>query len=195
MKNSYIDILNRRLGEALGFVGGGSRPRFCWKFAPDELMFFYGPAGELIRRRWAEAPAPSGQPVGAAWLLAGWREMPEVDHHGFGQGLRFAAVRAAGYSPFFETICPQWELPSEKLNANYIWALRKQLDTSFEEYMMEERYMSDSEERRNKAAWLEKAQHGYDDWTGAFGNCEPGARGGYLSLPSTAADLRGFEGI
>lgn len=110
--------------------------------------------------------------------------------------VRMVAARVAGYMPHFETAMKADRLPTEEINAQRIWEIRRQLAASiehcprsFENYMMEEAYGSISDEARDKEEWREKARGQYDDHVGAMGNCEPGKRDGYLSLPSTSRDI------
>lgn len=204
MLNPHIDLLNRRLGEALGFVASGYKPRFMWKYAPDEFMHFYTTTSSIYRRRWADLYGPGGAPIGRSWLIAGWKAFTHQDHYGFGQGVRLAVPSNAGYSPYFElTAYPEGSLPSERLNARYIRDIRTQLaksvennPNSFEDYMMEEKYDLDRRNAQDRDSWRETAAADFDKHIGAFGNCEPGKRHGYLALPSTQKQiLEGFGGI
>lgn len=187
---TIVDLLNRRLGESLGRVCGGTLPRFVWKYAPDQPFFAYDTDNRtLLKKCWAEAPAPDGGMLGKVWVLAGWRPYDTYDHCGFGDGVRIPSVHSAGYSPYFETALAPGQEPTEAVTANYIWALDQQLQRSvehdkraFENYMAEEKYSADRNEARDKTRWRETAAAGYDNHVGAFGNCEPGKRDGYLSF-------------
>ena len=82
--SALIDILNRRLHDALGSVGG-TQPRFQWCWAPDHLWLVYDfDDRTIVRKTWADMPSPAGGPIGKAWLLAEWRVSKAVDNHGFG---------------------------------------------------------------------------------------------------------------
>lgn len=187
---TFIDLLNRRLGESLGRVCGGTLPRFTWKYSPAMPYFVYDTDNRtLLRKCWADAPAPDGGHLGKVWVMAGWRSYDTFDHCGFGDGLRIPSVHAAGYSPYFETALAPGQEPTEEITANYIWALDQQLQRSvehdkkaFETYMAEEKYSADRNETRNKTNWRESVAGQYDEHVGAFGNCEPGKRDGYLSF-------------
>lgn len=219
---SQIERFNRLLAERLGYVCSGSMPRFQWKYAPDEPMFFYGKDDRtLLKKSWADAPAPGGGTLGRVWLLAGWRVNSAIDNMGhtpqcdicegrgkwdeYGVGfwqtckscggsgriaaVRIASTRAAGYSPYFETAIGEGQFPTEELNQNYIWAIGDQLsrsaekdDQSFENYMFDEKYTAEKNERRDSTAWRETAMEQYDNNVGAFGNCQPGTAGGYMSF-------------
>lgn len=181
--SAQIDVLNRRLGERLGLVCGGTLSRFAWKYAPDQPRFIYDRDNRtLLKRTWADAPAPDGQPIGKVWLLAEWRPNQAVDHFGFGDGVRVPAVREADYAPYFETALAPGVIPSAELTQNYIFAIDRQMQRSFESYMAEEKHTQDGNLARERSAWLETAREGYDAHVGAFGNCEPGTRHGYLSF-------------
>ena len=178
-----IDLLNRRLGESLGRVCSGTLPRFAWKYAPEQSYFVYDRDNRtLLKKTWADAPAPSGGTIGKTWLLAEWRVNNVSDHHGFSDALRIPAVHAAGYAPYFETALAPGQEPTPELNQNYIFALDKQLQSSFEDYMTEERYTRDRNERRDSADWRETAAGQYDEFTGAFGNLDAGKRSGFMSF-------------
>ncbi len=185
-----MEILNRRLGESLGLVCGGTLPRFAWKYAPEQPYFVYDRDDRtLLKKTWADAPAPAGGTLGKVWLLAEWRVSKAFDHFGFKDGTRIAKVHDAGYAPYFETALAPGEQPDAKLTANYIYAIDIQLqnsaerrDDSFENYMAEEKWITDKNQRRDKADWRELAAAGYDEHTGAFGNCDIGARGGFMSF-------------
>lgn len=220
--NPVINILNRRLGEALGLVCSGSIPRFAWKYAPDEPFFVYDRDNRtLLKKCWADAPAAGLGTLGRVWLLAEWKVSNAFDHMGFSpqcetcqgrgkrdefnvgiwatchacggagriEGVRMAAARSAGYSPYFETALAAGQLPSEALTANYIWAISKQLAASaehctrsFANYMTDEKYAMDRNAGIQQREWRETAAAQYDEHTGAFGNLEPGKRDGYFSF-------------
>ncbi len=188
MTNSLIDQFNRRLGESLGLVCGGSLPRFAWKWAPDQPFFVYDRDNRtLIRKTWADAPAPGGGTLGKVWVLAQWRQNKTNDNFGHNGAIRVAVAQDAGYTPHLETATSA--IPTPELNQNYIWALDRQLQASvehdtrsFDNYMGEERYSMERNRAVDKRDWLEHARTGYDGQIGAFGNTQPGQRGGYMSF-------------
>lgn len=226
---SQIERFNQILADRLGYVCSGTRARFQWRYAPDEPMFFYDKDDRtLLKKSWADAPAPDGGTLGRVWLIAGWKDNCAIDNMGYapqcdvcegrgkwdqykigvwqscpachGEGrvkaIRIAGTKAAGYSPYFETALAEGRLPTEELNQNYVWAIGDQLarstehdKQSFENYMTDEKSVAEAGATRDKTAWRETAMGQYDQWTGAMGNLEPGARGGYLSMPSTASDF------
>lgn len=82
--SALIDILNRRLHDALGSVGA-TQARFQWRWAPNEPWIVYDYDDRtLVRKTWADMPSPAGGPIGKAWLLAEWRVSKAVDNHGYG---------------------------------------------------------------------------------------------------------------
>lgn len=190
--NSFIDSLNRRLGESLGLVCGGALPRFAWKFAPDEPFFVYDTDNRtLLKRCWADSPAPGGGVIGKVWLLAEWRINKTFDHFGYGEGLRVPHVFEKGYSPYIETALAPGEEPTAELTANYIRAIDYQLqnsaaimgaEESMANYLAEEKYTADRNRSQFANEHLEASRKVYDDHCGAVGNLSPGARGGFLSF-------------
>ncbi len=185
-----VEILNRRLRDSLGSVCGGALPRFAWKYAPEQPYFVYDRDNRtLLKKTWADAPAPDGGTLGKVWLLAEWRVHQTFDHFGFQDGVRIPSVHAAGYSPYIETALAPGQEPGAELTANYVYALDVQLrnsaehkEDSFENYMAEEKWTADKNKRKDQADWRETAAAGYDEHTGAFGNLRPGDRGGWMSF-------------
>lgn len=187
--SGHIDLLNRRLAERLGCVCGGSLPRYAWKFAPHQPMYVYDRDNRtLLKRSWADSPGPDGKPIGAVWLLAEWRVNRNVDA-GTSAGVRVPVIGGAGYSPYLETAMPPGREPSEAENQHLISDIDRQLaasaehdPNSFENYMADEKSTADANKRKDKAAWRETTAEQYDNNVGAFGNCAPGTRGGYMSF-------------
>lgn len=187
---THIDILNRRLGESLGRVCGGALPRFCWKFAPHQPRFVYDTDDRtILKKSWADAPAPDGGVIGAVWVLAEWRMGKAEDHCGYGQGIRIAATGKPDYAPYYETALAPGKAPTDELTANYIWAIGDQLarsaekrDDSFESYMAEEAWTGQQNAARDREENRERSAGIYDRHTGAFGNLEPGKRDGWMSF-------------
>ena len=184
---THVDILNRRLGDALGHRG--DKARFAWLWSPDQTRLVYDTDDlTILRKSWASAPAPDGGIIGPVWVLAEWRESKAVDHCGFGQGIRIAATGKPDYVPYYETALAPGKQPTDELTANYIWAISDQLsrsaeekEDSFEQYMGNEKYTADQNAMRERDWNRERAAHIYDDNVGGFGNCEPGLKDGFLS--------------
>lgn len=186
--STHVDILNRRLGDSLGMRG--SRSRYAWLWAPHQTRLVYDTDDRtIIKKSWADAPAPDGGVIGAVWVLAEWRIGKAEDHCGYGQGIRIAATGKPGYQPYYETALASGKIPTDELTANYIWAIGDQLsrsaeekDDSFEQYMGNEAYTSARNDERDRDANRERAAAVYDRHTGAFGNLEPGKRDGWMSF-------------
>lgn len=185
-----VDLLNRRLGESLGRVCGGSLPRFAWKYAPDQPRYVYDTDDRtVLKKSWADAPAPDGGVIGKVWVLAEWRVSKVADHCGYGDGIRIAVTKEAGYAPYYETAIAPGRMPTDVLTANYISALRTMLgrsaehqEDSFENYMGDEKLTSDRNSTRERQEHRDRSAHIYDNHVGAFGNCEPGRRDGWMSF-------------
>lgn len=183
-----VDILNRRLGEALGYRG--AQPRFSWRYAPDELWFTFDRDDRtLLKRTWAHRPGPAGGVIGRAWVLAEWRRSQVFDHFGFGDGMRVPFIREFGYEPYMETVLPEGAAPTDELTANYISAIRWQLDQSAEQkedsfgnWMAEEAWTSQKNGERDRDVNRERAAAEYDKYTGAYGNLQPGQIDGWMSF-------------
>jgi len=187
---THIDILNRRLAESLGRVCSGTFPRYKWFYAPSMPHFVYDSDDRtLLKRCWADAPGPDGNPIGRVWVLAEWRRSRAFDHHGFGEGMRVPFVREFDYAPYFETAIAPGQLPTAELNQNYIFALDFQLsrsaeirgDHSMDGWLAEERYTADRNGKIARNEHIESSAAEYDKHTGAFGNLQPGQIDGWMS--------------
>ncbi len=184
-----INALNRRLGERLGLVCGGSLPRFSWLYAPDQPYFVYDRDDRsLLKKCWADATRCSGAPVGRAYVLAEWKRTTAYDHCGYGSGIRVPVAREFGYSPHFETALPPGILPTEEVNQNLIAEISRELDQSLEHDPDAVKHLAAEGADKAEAAkasedkrWLESCKADYSEETGAFGNCSPGTAGGFLS--------------
>lgn len=183
--SSLVQTLNKRLGDGLGMVCGGSLPRFAWRWAPDEPWFVYDRDDRtLLKRSWAEMPASDGGKIGRSWLLAEWRRSQVFDHHGFGVGLRVPFIKDFNYHPYLETVIPRGQEPDGALTANYIWALRRMMEQAEdpEMYLADEKYAEEKQRKRFAAEHLEASRAEYDKYTGAFGNLQPGQVDGWMSF-------------
>lgn len=179
---NHIDTLNKRLADSLGYVG--DLPRFAWHWAPSQARLVYDTDDRtLLRKTWADAPAPDGGVIGRAWVLAERRFGKAEDHCGFGEGIRVAATGALEYFPFYETSVIT--APTDELNANYIWALRYQLENTFEDYVAEEKYSKDRNLERDRKFNIDRSAAIYDQSCGAFGNLSPGQVDGWMSWGGT----------
>jgi hypothetical protein len=156
---NFIDQLNRRLGDALGYVRSGTEPRFAWRWAPD-LPYW--------RSR-----------LGKVWVLCQWQRPgmtePEWKHH-FGD--RYPYPATGMYHAHPETALAPGELPSERLTQNYIWALDRQMSTSLENQLVAVKNEVADQKERDYVEWVDFVQ----DSNPAFSNFEPGRRGGHVSF-------------
>lgn len=176
-----VNLLNRRLGEALGFIGG-SQPRFKWVQAQDCFYYLRAHVGENFQQRcWADK-------IGPVWVLAGWRlpmcfdgqssrVMTESEwwsmHHG---AIPYPA--RGQYSVFGESKQPPGRLPTAEVNANYIWALRQQMDSTYAEQVCDgHTELALDRADRDKKFWQMTA-----DAEPAFGNYNAGSRDSSVSF-------------
>jgi hypothetical protein len=156
--DSIIKALNQKLGDALGRVCSGTQPRFCWQWAPD-LPYW--------RTR-----------LGAVWVLCQWHRPffteQEWQHQFRG---RFPYPANGMYHAHPETALPPGRVPTFELTQNYIWALDRQLSTSFISQLCASENAVQVEREQDYVEWVEQVQ----DSNPAFSNFEPGKRGGHVS--------------
>lgn len=185
-----VDLLNRRLGEGLGFALSGTLPRFSWKFSTEVFWYFREGVHENFQRQcWADR-------IGRVWLLCEWRlptgfdastgqQYPLNESHWW-QMFKGAIPYPKGgsYNPYPETQLKPGELPTAERTQNYIWAIDKQMSGDYQEHLMECRddLQQDHDTFRDNQIdeWMDAAP--------AFGNYDPGKRGGYLSMPYSERD-------
>ena len=129
--NANVEILNRRLGEALGRPNGND-PRFMWKHSTELFYYFRMQAGsEWQKRCWADR-------LGKAWVLCKWN--PPM--HTF-EGVDFEITRDewfkmfgwsrpyprnGEYMPFAETALGVE--PDGEVTQFYISTIRQQLEAA-----------------------------------------------------------------
>lgn len=152
-----IEHLNRRLGQTLGYVCGGTLPRFCWKWAP-ELPYW--------RTR-----------LGKTYVLCQWKrpEMSEREWALHFQG-QFPYPGNGMYHPFSETAVRESAL-TEELNQNYMRALDQQMSQSFQRHYAAIKDEIERDREADDVRWVEYVQ----DQNPAFSNFAPGQRGGHVS--------------
>lgn len=158
MKNQHIEQLNRKLGDALGYVRGGSQPRFCWAWAPD-LPYWQTRLGKV-------------------WVLAQWQRpgMPQEEwRKHFGD--RFPYPETGMHHAHPETALEPGQIPTEGLTQNYIWALDRQMSQTFGQQLAAVNQEIEDDKDRDYVQWVEKVQ----DTNPAFSNFDPGHRGGHVS--------------
>jgi hypothetical protein len=153
-----IQQLNRRLGEALGYVRSGTEPRFCWKWAPSIPY-------------WSTR-------LGNVWVLCQWQRpgMTEADWTKQFRG-RFPYPANGMHHAHPETALPPGEVPTAELTQNYIRALDQQMTQSFAQQLSAVNQEMSDDQERDYVEWVDKVQ----DSNPAFSNFEPGKRGGHVS--------------
>lgn len=176
-----VNILNRRLGESLGLVLGGSQPRFKWVRAEDCFYYLRRGIGESFQQRcWADK-------IGPVWVLAGWRlpmcfdgqssrVMTESEWWAMHRGTLPYPARGH-YSVYAESAQPHGKAPTAEVNANYICALRQQMESSYQTQVLDGHTEMALDRREvDKRFWQATA-----DAEPAFGNYDSGNRGGSVS--------------
>jgi hypothetical protein len=156
--DSTVKALNQKLGDALGRVCSGTQPRFCWKWAPD-LPY------------WASR-------LGKVWVLCQWQK-PFFSEQEWQQQFRgrFPYPSNGMYHAHPETVLAPGRVPTLELTQNYIWALDKQLSTSFISQLCASENAVKDEREQDYVDWVDEVQ----DSNPAFSNFEPGKRGGHVS--------------
>lgn len=150
-----IPILNRRLAESLGRVLGLSRGKYEWRNTVDCHYYFRSPTAKHAGRVcWADR-------LGRGYVLCVWK-LPEVFNTETGEthvlteaewkqmfyGL-FPYPSGGEYQALPETLCRE---VTEELNQNYIWAIDRQMQQSYEdqlERIMLEKVMERAEWKQN----------------------------------------------
>lgn len=179
-----VEILNRRLGEGLGLVLGGSQPRFKWCKAEDCFYYLREGIGESFQRYcWADR-------IGKVWLLCQWDVPKFFDPRSGSTRILNESdwwVTFKGAMPFpkngeyraqAETALAPGCMPTAELTANYIWAIDKQMSSSYEKQLIENSTEIAMMRRERENKFYEQA----NDLTPAFGSWASGERGGHVSF-------------
>jgi hypothetical protein len=180
-----LSTLNRRLGEALGFVLGLSQPKFQWKATQDCEYFFKGPTALFPEKlTWADR-------LGAGYVLTIWR-LPTV-FDAASKNLRVLTEEEwkqmfGGMIPYPSRGCYQaypesftLEVTAEA-NQNYIRALDLQMQTTLDDQMDR----VNLKEALDRAKWWDEFYDKTFDMAPAFGQWKSGSRDGHVSLPAVA---------
>jgi hypothetical protein len=155
---TFIDQLNRRLGDSLGYIRSGTEPRFSWRWAPD-LPY------------WASR-------LGKVWVLCQWQKPGMTEQQWQRQfGGRFPYPVNGMHHAQPETALAPGRLPTAELTQNYIWALDRQMSTSLTQQLCDVHNEVADDQERDYVEWVDKVQ----DSAPAFGNFDPGNRGGHVS--------------
>ncbi len=180
-----IDQLNRRLGEGLGLVKGGSMPRFRWVFSPDSVYYMKSETSyDFERKCWADR-------IGKVWMLAQWR-MPTWFNPKTNEAKviteqewwnRFHGMMPypnnGEYHPHPETALPPGSLPTLDITQNYIWALDQQQSRGFFGHLDDVNVDLALEKARfRREVWVPMVQNDAP----AFNNWDSGRRGGHVSF-------------
>ena len=158
---SHIELLNRRLGERLGRVCGGTRPRFQWCWGPDMPYW---------RNR-----------LGNVWVLCGWQK-PALSEAEWAREFEGRCPYPSGgmWHPYAETQLPVGVEPSEPLTAWLMHVLDEQMSRTFADHLSTVNEEMVADKAADDERWVEQVQ----DSAPAFNNWEYGTRAGAVSLPS-----------
>lgn len=176
-----IEILNRRLGDALGRCG--MYPRFAWMLASEIFYYFREHAHERMERFcWADR-------IGPVWVLAQWRRPAWIDQNGGTHETtreqwwssfngQFPYPERGAYYAHPETALPPGVKPTAEMTAGYIHSLDRQMAANYAEHKrrIDGEIAADAE--RLDTEWVETVQNSNP----AFSNFEPGKRGGHVSF-------------
>jgi hypothetical protein len=186
MMNKDIELMNRRLREALGSIGGV--PRFAWQYSPEVFYYTRRPTAlEFTHHCWAER-------IGKVWMLCQWRVPTAFDPETGATKLITEAEWWAAYHgqlPYPakgmywaqpETALPVGMTPTAENTAGYIWSIRQQMDKDFETHLRE----GNEEMAQDRLDTEKEFMAAADDWF-PFGwkngqAHEPGTRGAHVSF-------------
>jgi hypothetical protein len=159
MDSTTVKSLNQKLGDALGRVCSGTQPRFAWKWAPD-LPY------------WASR-------LGKTWVLCQW-QAPVLSEQEWQTQFRGRLPYPANgmYQAHPETMLAPGRLPTFELTQNYIWALDRQMSTSFVTQLCDVQNEVADDRDRDYVEWVDQVQ----DTNPAFSNFDSGKRGGHVSF-------------
>lgn len=159
MKSSEVRSLNRRLGDALGYVRGGTQPRFQWMWAPDIPY-------------WSTR-------LGRVWVLCQWRRpgMSPADWDAQFGDRRIPYPAQGMHHAHPETALPPGEVPTIERTQFYIRMLDEQMSATFTDQLCAIQNEIAEDKQRDDTEWVEYVQN----TNPAFSNFAPGARGGHVS--------------
>jgi hypothetical protein len=164
-----VQLLNRRLGESLGYVQGGSVPRFQWISGPNIPYFPHHDAKYYLC-----------QFKPTEWSESEWH----VNFRG-----RYPYVRGF-YHVHGETAVPYGSL-TEQLNANYIWALDRQISLELADHLYQIKQEIERDQKRDKEDWLDYCMGDAEN----SGLNSVGSVGALTRVPGTRGDSISFGGI
>lgn len=172
---THIDRLNRRLGEALGYVG--TNPRFAWKWSPD-VQYYYRSnlATSFERQCWADH-------VGPVWILCQFRP-PEISQADWWASFRgeFPYPHGGMYYAHPEVAMPRGMEPDAEETARVIYALRQQMGKGHALHLSEINERLEQGRIANKKEFMDMADDSFPAfWRNGQGH-EPGTRGAHVSI-------------
>jgi len=163
-----IKQLNRRLAEALGYVG--EEPRFAWKLS-TEVFYFWRKGQTLIEERvcWADRLAENRKmrhPM-KVWMLCQRRKnhmSREQWWASFGFQFPYPEIQ---YYAHPETMLDQGELPDGETTTAHIHAIKhRHLEKTESQHAIECRDAAVARQEADRAVWHEQVA----DWEPAFQN-------------------------
>lgn len=154
-----IDLLNQRLGERLGLVCGGTKPRFQWMFGPDMPYW---------RAR-----------LGKVWVLCSWQK-PVMSERDWlkNMGDRFPYPANGMWHPNSETKLPPGVEPTEALTQMIIATIDRQMSQTFADHLRNVNDEMAADQAAFDLEWVEKVQNSNP----AFNNWDWGSRASSVSF-------------
>lgn len=138
--SSNIDFLNRRLGESLGFVRGGTLPRYRWAWGPD-LVY------------WSRF-------LGKQWVMTHW-DKPNWSEERWTREFagRYPYPANGMYHAYCEWALPVGLAPTGELTEKAIRLLGNQMETSFPREMRSVDHDMARQAERFDNEWTEYVQN------------------------------------
>lgn len=160
--NSEILSLNRKLGDALGYVRSGTQPRFCWQWAPDIPYW--------------------SRHLGQVWVLCQWQKpgLTEEEWQRQFNG-RYPYPANGMHHAHPESALPVGMRPTPELTQKAIRFLDEQMSTSFIQQLCDVH----NEMAEHKAQTDQEWEDRVFETAPAFGNYALGSRGGHVSYGGT----------
>jgi hypothetical protein len=174
---NFIDKLNARLGERLGFCG--RNPRFIWQNAKDVFYYYRdGPIAEMKQFCWASR-------LGPVWMLCQWRRPTWLDRDGKLHTITrgdwwgmfhgsFPYPERGQYYAQPETTLAPGRLPDDYLTDAYIHYIDQQMTLNYAAHKRQIDAEIAADEERRDSEWVACVQ----DTNPAFSNFEPGTKCG-----------------
>jgi hypothetical protein len=181
-----IELLNRRLREGLGTLGG--QARFAWQYAPEVFYYTRRPTAVTFTRHcWADR-------IGPVWMLCQWRLPTAFDPE---TGATKRITEAEWWSAYHgqlpypakgmywaqpETACAPGREPTEAETAGYIWSIRRQMDMDFADHLREGNAEMAKDRLDTEKEFMDEATDWFPfGWKNGQAH-EPGTRGSHISF-------------